>query len=208
MDLGVLVAVVAAFSLATLNVQASDPELTTDFAVPPGVNKTTIDGNFFTFTGLRNVTPKAGPFVTITLANAADLETGFAAVQGLGISYALLQFPPGTLNRPHTHPRGTELLYVIEGSLDVGLVDTTNKLFTQSIYQGDIFAFPKGLVHFQINWDPIVTVTALAAFSSSNAGTVSLPTTIFGSKEPINDDILAHSFGVNVSVIQTLKAAQ
>ena len=37
---------------------------------------------------------------------------------------------------------------MVGGTLQVGFVDTTNKLFTQTLPTGDIFVFPKGLVHF------------------------------------------------------------
>nr|GEY27844.1 hypothetical protein [Tanacetum cinerariifolium] len=63
----------------------------------------------------------------------------------------------------------------LNGSLEVGFVDTTNKLFTQTLQEGDIFVFPKALVHFQFNNDAKNPVVALSAFGSANAGTVSVP---------------------------------
>ncbi|KAJ6927665.1 hypothetical protein NC651_011638 [Populus alba x Populus x berolinensis] len=71
----------------------------------------------------------------------------------LQLSYAVLQFPAGTTNPPDTHPRSAELLFLVDGSLQVGFVDTTNKLFTQTLQAGDMFIVPKGLVHFQYNAD-------------------------------------------------------
>ncbi|CAM6081589.1 unnamed protein product [Calypogeia fissa] len=177
--------------------QASDPELTTDFAVPVGINATTLDGSFFTNMGLRNVSAKVGNFATVTPINQGN----FPALVGLGTSSALLQFPMGATNPPHTHPRGTELLYVIDGALLVGLVDTTDKLFTQTLLAGDLFVFPKGLVHFQINYGS-VPVTAYAGFSSSNPGLVRLPNALF--KSGIPDTVLATGFGVSTMVIDDL----
>ncbi|KAG6539982.1 hypothetical protein Mapa_018683 [Marchantia paleacea] len=115
----------------------------------------------------------------------------------------MLQYPPQTLNALHIHPRGSELLYIVQGVLDVGLVDSTNKLFTQTLHEGDLFAFPKGLVHFQINWDRNQTVKAVAGFSSSNPGLIRLPTNLF--KSGISDAVLQKSFGVSADAIKSLK---
>jgi quercetin dioxygenase-like cupin family protein len=198
MVVGVLL---ACFALGSWQVRASDPELTSDFAVPDGVNASTLDGNFFTntlFRGLQNV---SGTFATVTPLNLGK----FPALEGLGVSSAVLQFPAGSINVPHTHPRGTELLLVVQGPLDVGLIDTTNKLFTQTLETGDSFVFPKGLVHFQINNGNSELVTAIAAFSSSNPGLVRLPNTLF--KSNIDNNVLAMGFGVSVDVINQLKNA-
>ncbi|KAG6555885.1 hypothetical protein Mapa_002527 [Marchantia paleacea] len=192
--------VLAAFATGILEVHASDPELTSDFMVPPGVDPATIDGGFFTNSILRNVAIASQDFATVTPVN----EAIFPALKGLGVSSALLQYPKGSVNPPHTHPRGTELLFILEGTLDVGLLDTTNKLFTQTLKAGDLFVFPKGLVHFQINRIQ-ETVRALASFSSSNPGTVRLPNNLF--KSNIADDVLQKSFGVNQYVIQQLRDA-
>lgn len=120
------------------------------------------------------------------------------------MSYAVLQFPSGSTNPPHTHPRSAELLFLVEGSLQVGFVDTTNKLFTQTLQAGDLFVFPKGLVHFQFNADPRNPALAISAFGSANAGTVSLPGTLFATN--IDDNVLAISFKTDVATIQALKA--
>ena len=70
----------------------------------------------------------------------------------LGISMARIDFAPnGGLNPPHTHPRATELLVVIEGTLYVGFITTNNTLISTTLEKGDVFVFPKGLVHFQKN---------------------------------------------------------
>nr|GEY16629.1 germin-like protein 9-3 [Tanacetum cinerariifolium] len=92
----------------------------------------------------------------------------------------------------------------VGGSLEVGFVDTTNKLFTQTLQEGDIFVFPKGLVHFQFNNDAMNPVVALSAFGSANAGTVSVPNSVFNST--IDSSILALSFKTDVATIQKIKA--
>ncbi|KAL2536108.1 Germin-like protein subfamily 2 member 4 [Forsythia ovata] len=117
---------------------------------------------------------------------------------------ALLQYPAGGVSPPHTHPRTAELLFVVEGSLEVGIVDTPNKLFTQTLQTGDIFMFPRGLVHYQYNAHPKEPAIAVSAFGSANAGTASLPTTLFATS--VDDTVLAKSFKSDVHTIQKLKA--
>ncbi|TXG51060.1 hypothetical protein EZV62_023584 [Acer yangbiense] len=64
--------------------------------------------------------------------------------------------------------------------------------------------FPKGLVHFQYNVDAQKPAMAFSAFGSANAGTVSLPITLFATS--IDDMILAKAFKTDVATIQALKA--
>ncbi|KAL3690121.1 hypothetical protein R1sor_016430 [Riccia sorocarpa] len=181
-------------------VHAADPEEIRDFAPPP--NGTALNADYFTFKGLRNLDVASGAFANVTPANVK----GFPALSGLGVSNALVLFPPGSVNPPHTHPRGTETLFIISGTLFVGLLDTTApipQLFTQTLQAGDIFVFPRGLVHFQINRSGY-TVKGYASFSSTFPGTVSLPRTLF--KTDIDYDVLTKSFGVSDDIIKALTA--
>ncbi|KAF8021808.1 hypothetical protein BT93_G2062 [Corymbia citriodora subsp. variegata] len=176
---------------------ASDPDITTDFIVP---QNSTPDGNFFTFTGMRAAVPPDAPTAfNVTKASRAE----FPALDGQSVSMAVLEFSAGSVNPPHTHPRASELLFLIHGSLEVGFVDTTDKLFTQTLQAGDMFIFPKGLVHFQYNANATDYAVALSAFGSANPGIVSLPTTVFATG--IDSRILAKSFKTTVPTIHTLK---
>ncbi|KAJ0101851.1 hypothetical protein Patl1_05863 [Pistacia atlantica] len=75
----------------------------------------------------------------MVMAGDPDITTDFivpanaSALDGQSVSYAVLLFPVGAINPPHTHPRSAELLFVVEGSLNVGFVDTNNKLYTQTL---------------------------------------------------------------------------
>ncbi|KAL2511077.1 Germin-like protein subfamily 2 member 4 [Abeliophyllum distichum] len=190
----------AVASLAIVQmVMAGDPDILTDFVLPP--NLTSVDGNFFTFTGMR-VLIGAPPPPTFKVLKASFAE--FPALNGQSVSYAVLLYPAGSVNPVHTHPRSAELLFLAEGALEVGFVDTTNKLFTQTLQSGDLFVFPKGLVHFQYNADAKVPALAISAFGSANAGTVSLPNTLFNTS--IDDNVLALSLKTDVATIQKLKA--
>ncbi|PQQ15158.1 putative germin-like protein 9-2 [Prunus yedoensis var. nudiflora] len=177
---------------------AGDPDIISDFLLPANG---TVDANFFTYTGFRvligGYPPSAFKVLKATLAE-------FPALNGQSVSYAVLEFPSGTTNPPHTHPRSAELLFLIDGTLEVGFIDTKNNLFTQTLQAGDLFVFPKGLVHFQYNADAQNPALAVSAFGSANAGTVSLPNTLFTTG--IEDNVLAISFKTDVATIQKLKA--
>ncbi|WJX46679.1 hypothetical protein P8452_33453 [Trifolium repens] len=193
----VLTLIIAAFTIVQITL-ASDPDILTDFIAP---NRSQVDGSFFTFTGFRVLlSPNTQPS-TFKALKASRVE--FPALDGQSVSYAALEFPSGSINPPHTHPRSAELLFLAKGSLQVGFVDTTNKLFTQTLQPGDMFVFPKGLVHFQYNSDTQRPALAFSAFGSANAGTVSIPNTLFNTT--IDDNVLALAFKTNVSTIQTLK---
>ncbi|KAM5585055.1 hypothetical protein ABKV19_004445 [Rosa sericea] len=176
---------------------AGDPDILSDFIAPPN---RTVDGNFFTYTCMRVIFQEDDP-KNFTVLKATSAE--FPALNGQSVSYAVLEFPSGTTNPPHTHPRSAELLFLVGGSLEVGFVDTKNNLFTQTLQVGDLFVFPKGLVHFQYNADSESPAIAISAFGSASAGTVSIPSTLFATS--IDDNVLALSFKTDVSTIQKLK---
>ncbi|KAL5579841.1 hypothetical protein UlMin_012283 [Ulmus minor] len=188
------------FAFVVQITMAGDADIVSDFIVPSNLTGG-IDGNFFTFTGMRALVD-ADPPTTFKVSKASLAE--FPALNGQSVSYAVLQFPAMTTNPPHTHPRSTELLFLLDGSLQVGFVDTTNTLFTQTLQSGDLFVFPKGLVHFQYNADAKNPALAISAFGSANAGTVSLPSTLFATG--IDDTVLAISLKTDVATIQALKA--
>ncbi|KAE8654246.1 Germin-like protein 9-3 [Hibiscus syriacus] len=192
-----LAILVIAFPFSAIS---GDPDILSDFVVPPGTNNTLLDGNFFTYTGIRPLVNSTPP-TNFTVTKATMVE--FPALNGQSVSYAVLQYPAGSVNPPHTHPRATELLFLTYGILEVGFVDTTNKLFTQRLEAGDMFVFPKGLVHYQFNCADNDSAMAISAFGSAAAGTVSVPSTVFGTN--IDDDILAKSFKTDVYTIQKLK---
>lgn len=112
---------------------------------------------------------------------------------------------PGGINAAHYHPRSAELLLVIQGWLEVGFVDSNNKLISQVLQTGDLFVFPKALVHFQVNRDPRYPAVGLSAFGSTNDGAVVLPRTLFTSG--INKDVLAETFKTDADTINELVSA-
>ncbi|KAJ9147633.1 hypothetical protein P3X46_029770 [Hevea brasiliensis] len=173
-----------------IHATAGDPDILKDFLVLPSLDPSTITRQYFTFTGK-----------TPALVTKATMKE-FPALEGQGVSVSAIIYPPSGMNLPHVHPKASELLIVLLGSLEVGFVDTTNKLFTQTLQAPDMFIVPKGLVHFQVNTKTDSPSIALGVFGSANAGTVSLPSTVFGSG--ISAEILAKAFKTDEETISKL----
>lgn len=192
------VLIITAMAAAYFTTEASDPSLLTDFFTPNNTNN--IDANFFTFHGMRKVLFQNPPNFTLTKTSLLQ----FRAKIGQSVSLALLQFPGGSVNPPHTHLRAAELLLVIKGRLEVGLVDANNKLYNQRLEVGDSFLFPRGLVHFQFNSDLDNPAVAVSGFGSADAGTVSIPSAVFGSA--IDDAVLALVFKTDVATVRKIRA--
>ncbi|XP_076917413.1 putative germin-like protein 2-2 [Bidens hawaiensis] len=131
----------------------------------------------------------------VTAVNVAQLP----GLNTLGISMARIDFAPWGLNAPHTHPRATEILTVIEGSQLVGFVTSNpeNRLFTKRLQKGDVFVFPEGLIHFQQNVGNGYAL-AIAALSSQNPGIITIANVVSGSNPDISADILAKAFQVDI----------
>ncbi|XVF30943.1 hypothetical protein REPUB_Repub16aG0102600 [Reevesia pubescens] len=159
----------------------------------------------FYFSGLnmpRDTSNRVGSNVTTV---NVDLIPG---LNTLGISLVRIDYAPnGGLNPPHTHPRGTEILVVLEGTLYVGFVtsNTDNRLFTKILNPGDVFVFPIGLIHFQFNIGKTKAV-AFAGLSSQNAGTITIANAVFGSDPLINPDVLTKAFQLDKNVVKNLQS--
>ncbi|KAK7269100.1 hypothetical protein RIF29_21816 [Crotalaria pallida] len=161
----------------------------------------TAEDFFFPSLGPGNTLNPLGSKVTpITINEILGLNT-------LGISLARIDFAPKGLNPPHTHPRGTEILVVLEGTLYVGFVSSNqdkNRLFTKVLNKGDVFVFPIGLIHFQQNVGNGNAV-AFAGLSSQNPGVITIANALLGSNPPISDEVLAKAFQVNKLLIDYLQ---
>ncbi|KAL6593102.1 hypothetical protein ACP70R_049188 [Stipagrostis hirtigluma subsp. patula] len=187
--------------MVPLCAHAGDPDILTDFVVPAAVDPAQINGTFFTHTGLLAGVAAADPAkFAVTKATAAE----FPALLGQSVSFASLVYGAGTVNPPHLHPRASELLLVVKGTLFVGLIDAARNgtVCTQTLAAGDMFVFPKGMVHFQFN-NGTGEARALSAFGSAGPGTVSLPAALFDTG--IDDVVLEKSFHTDAGTIDVLK---
>lgn len=155
----------------------------------------------FSFMGLAS--PGATNNTVGSLVTTASVEK-IPGLNTLGISMARIDFAPGGLNPPHTHPRATEMVFVMEGQLDVGFITTANKLIMKTINKGEVFVFPRGLVHFQKN-NGNAAASVLSAFNSQLPGTQSIAMTLFGSTPAVPDNVLTKAFQIGTKEVQKIK---
>ncbi|KAF8402273.1 hypothetical protein HHK36_013225 [Tetracentron sinense] len=158
----------------------------------------------FFFSGLHlsgNTSNPVGSKVTpVNVAQIPGLNT-------LGISMARVDYAPWGVNPPHTHPRASEILTVLEGTLEVGFVTSNpeNRLITKVLQKGDVFVFPVNLIHFQRNVG-YGNAVAIVALNSQNPGVITIANAVFGSKPDISSDILVKAFQVDKNVINYVQS--
>ncbi|KAK1371500.1 hypothetical protein POM88_037592 [Heracleum sosnowskyi] len=162
-------------------------------------NPSMVQASDFSFSGLHiagNTSNAVGSRVTPVAA------TQIPGLNTLGISLVRIDYAPWGINPPHTHPRATEILTVMEGSLEVGFITSNpdNRLISKILNKGDVFVFPIGLVHYQRNVGNGYAM-AIAGLSSQNPGVITMANAVFGSKPDISTDILVKAFQVDKSVI-------
>jgi quercetin dioxygenase-like cupin family protein len=211
--LWVVVAVLATVGMVPMVAMAADADPLQDFCVADNSTGLTINGfpckpaakatpEDFIFRGLKapgNTNNKNKAMVT----PASVIQ--FPGLNTQGISAARVDFAKGGINPPHTHPRASEILFLAQGELYVGFVDTTNKLFATTLKAGELFVFPRGLVHFQLNvgWSPAL---AFAALGSQNPGVQAIAPALFSSTPPINDEVLEQGFRIDDKTVEWIRA--
>ncbi|MFS8002454.1 hypothetical protein Hanom_Chr13g01202251 [Helianthus anomalus] len=208
-DYGLMIGMMIAISLASF--VYADPEFLQDVCVADlasGVKlngfecKSNISADDFFFAGLAKPGLTNNTFgATVTPASVLQI-TG---LNTLGVSMARIDYAPGGLNPPHTHPRATEIVFVLEGELDVGFITTENKLFSKTIKEGEIFTFPRGLIHFQIN-NGKVPAAVIAAFNSQLPGTQRVANAVFASSPTVEDVVLTKTFQVGTKEVEKIKS--
>ncbi|KAF2688040.1 RmlC-like cupin [Lentithecium fluviatile CBS 122367] len=106
---------------------------------------------------------------------AANIES-FPILTGLGISTTLGFLDACGINTPHVHPRATEFLTVVEGTVDFGyilengLVAKGNPEIAGTLGKFEGTVFPMGSIHYQFN-PKCEPATFVAALNSEDPGT-------------------------------------
>ncbi|KAK4732559.1 hypothetical protein R3W88_025547 [Solanum pinnatisectum] len=215
-----LTIILVTFGLLSSFSSSFDPNPFQDFCVAATDSNTAVfvNGKFckdpklataddFFLTGLNvsgNPLPGLGSFV-----NLVDINR-LAGLNTLGISLVRIDFAPYGLIPPHTHPRGTEIIVVLEGTLYVGFLapDTSNPLktksFTKLLNKGDVFVFPQGLIHFQYNIGDTNAIV-FGALNSQNAGLIVVGSELFGTNPPLVDDVLSKAFQLDKKMVKQLQ---
>lgn len=96
------------------------------------------------------------------------------ALQGQGIALSLFTIEEGGQNLIHYHPRATELLYVIAGTILVGFTTTEGRYIENQINAGQATVFPRALLHFQRNIGT-GTTQYISILNDENPGVMSFP---------------------------------
>ncbi|XP_077242318.1 putative germin-like protein 2-1 [Tasmannia lanceolata] len=208
-----LIVLVLLSSVASLTF-ASDPDSLQDFCVADKNSTVFVNGKVckdpklataddFFFAGLDKPGNTSNPIGSSGTPVNVDQIPG---LNTLGVSMVRLDFAPNGLITPHTHPRATEMVVVLEGTLLVGFVTSTpeNRLISKVLNKGDVFVFPIGLIHFLWNTGKTNAV-AFGAFNSQNPGIIVIANSIFGSTPSISDDVLSKAFELDKKVIDYLQ---
>ncbi|EPT03767.1 hypothetical protein FOMPIDRAFT_20836, partial [Fomitopsis schrenkii] len=129
-----------------------------DFANPPAAGVTTGAGGH------------------LVLASVAD----FPVLVGNGIAIAAGFLGPCGMNTPHTHPRATEFLYLVNGSLTNGMItETGSRFIINNITSDQAMLLPQGSIHFQFN-DNCEPVHFVSALNSEDPGVLLAAQGLFG----------------------------
>ncbi|KAK2966193.1 hypothetical protein RJ640_008759 [Escallonia rubra] len=207
----VVMMVLIAMLAIGFNTVSADPDLLQDVCVADPTSGIMVNGftckqnaiaqDFF-FAGLSMPGLTNNTFGSlVTPANVMQIP----GLNTLGVSMARIDYAPGGLNPPHTHPRATEIVFVLEGALNVGFITTANVLITKTIQKGEVYTFPKGLVHFQKN-DGKVPAAVIAGFNSQLPGTQVLGATLFGASPPVPDNVLTKAFQIGTEEVEKIKS--
>ncbi|KAG2603338.1 hypothetical protein PVAP13_5KG764300 [Panicum virgatum] len=136
---------------------------------------------------------------------AADVGT-LPGLNTLGVSMARTDYAPwGGVNPPHSHPRATEILFVLDGTLEVGFVVAASRLLGRTVSRGEVFVFPRGLVHLERSVGAAPAV-AVSAFDSQLPGTQAAAAALFGAAPAVPTDVLARAFRTDAGVVETIKS--
>lgn len=197
-----------------MDMGTSDPEPLYDYCVAD----TEKHYNFF-----LNSVPCINPddtvvnhFHTSTLSEAGTMNqfdfnvsltttNNLPGLNTLGLAMARIDIAANGLVPPHSHPRASEVTILLQGSLLVGFVDTSNRLYTQRLRPGDCFVFPKSLIHFLYNVDSRKPALAISGLSSQNPGAQISSLAVFTSKPLIPDVVLEKGFKVNGQYVTTIR---
>ncbi|KAL2895412.1 Germin-like protein subfamily 1 member 17 [Bienertia sinuspersici] len=202
-------------------VDATDPNQLQDFCIATNDPKGALFVNGFFCKNPMEAKPEDFFFSGLDVAGDTVNKVGsnvttvsvveFPGLNTLGISLARIDYAPhGGLNPPHTHPRATEVLTVLEGTLYVGFVTSNlpngeNRFFPKVLNKGDVFIFPQGLIHFQFNIGKYPAV-ALSSLSSQNPGVITIANAVFGASPPISVDVLSKAFQLDEKVVKLLQS--
>ncbi|KAJ7223299.1 RmlC-like cupin, partial [Mycena pura] len=104
----------------------------------------------------------------------------FAGVVGNNVAMAVAFMEPCSMNTPHTHPRSSEILLVVNGTISTGMITENGVGYVgETLPTGSATVFPLGSTHFQTN-NECQPATFVAAFHSEDPGIANSAQLFFG----------------------------
>ncbi|GAU36118.1 hypothetical protein TSUD_374800 [Trifolium subterraneum] len=152
----------------------------------------------FVFHGLNT----SGTLNIFNSSVSLAFDSQFPGLNGLGITIGRLDFGVGGVIPLHTHPRASQQIVVIEGTILAGFVSTENVAYIKTLNKGDVMVFPQGLLHFQINVGDS-NALAFVALGSSNPGIQTLDLALF--KSDISTSIITATTLLDAAIVNKLK---
>ncbi|XP_059076487.1 putative germin-like protein 2-3 [Cryptomeria japonica] len=154
----------------------------------------------FFFSGLRLGDTSNAVGSNVTAANVNQIP----GLNTLGISLVRIDYAVDRINSPHTHPKASEILVLLKGQLLVGFIDITSKFHSKVLKKGDVFVFPKGLLHFQHNVGHRNAV-AISGLSSQNPGVQVTANSLFAVNPRLPDGVLTKAFRSDKTVVDFIQ---
>lgn len=197
--------------------QAADPDPVQDYCVadlsntnvvinglpcksPSSVSSADFRSSLFRGTG--NVSNPLG------IAIAAAAGATFPALNTQGLTVIKIDYAKmGGFVPPHVHPRASEVVLVLEGAVLVGFIDTSGNYFSTTLYAGDLFVFPRGLIHFQLSLPSSIPSLSFSSLNSQNPGLSLVASALFASTPGIPDIVLEKTFAITEAQVEAIKMA-
>jgi quercetin dioxygenase-like cupin family protein len=144
----------------------------------------------------------ASDFKTLLLNHAGDLNnlarssvnmvtaTDFPGLNTLGLSVARIDIAPGGAVVPHYHPRASEMMFVHGNNVVAGFFDTMGRRFQKTLGEGEVFVFPRGLVHYIMNYG-FGMATTFSVLDSQSPGVASIAHAMFAPDSDVVEGLLS-----------------
>ncbi|KAL6983593.1 Germin-like protein subfamily 1 member 1, partial [Sarracenia purpurea var. burkii] len=159
----------------------------------PCIDPARASSSHFATSALSKRGNTSNPFgFNVILTNTVNLP----GLNTQGLTMARVDLAANGVVPPHSHPRASEVTICLQGSLLVGFVNTSYHLYTQQLRPGDSFVFPKGLIHFLYNVDPVNPALAVSGLSSQNPGAQIAALAAFASTPAVPDVVLKKAFQI------------
>lgn len=160
--------------------------------------------DYTSFLGIKNSTGVPGLTIGKGGRVVAANTINYPALIGHGISMTIGFIEPCGINNPHTHPRATEMLLMIEGEMRVGFfMENGARFIGNTLKLGQATVFPQGSIHFEINTG-CTPATFIAAFNHQDPGVQTSATSYFGIPADIAAIGLETPLPVNISFVNNL----